>query len=192
MTDAVITDQYGFSEGAGNASKCEYGNYHLDHEYGILLPGYEINNTRAAQANNIFGTSFYNEYIPLINYETGDTAVWGNEMCKCGRNSRIIKKIVGRKEDFVETPEGNRISRFDYIYKGIETIAGGQIIQHSLNNVEVILRGNNIKDSDLKDLNITIDTILVTKQKISISKHGKFILSNNNKFKPVISYIKYD
>lgn len=35
----LVTDQYGFSEGCGNASRCEHDMFHEDFEYGILECG---------------------------------------------------------------------------------------------------------------------------------------------------------
>src|SRR5690606_14582159 len=40
-----VTDQYGFSEGCGNASRCEHDLFHEDFEYGILECNNPIKNS---------------------------------------------------------------------------------------------------------------------------------------------------
>ncbi len=131
LTGATLTDQYGFSEGCGNASHCESLAYHEDFEFGILecVDARPTGDGRAA--GRIVCTGFASANAPLIRYEVGDVGIWEdpNRRCTCGRHSAILTSIDGRRDDFIVTPEGARIMRFDYLFKDTHHIREAQIVQ---------------------------------------------------------------
>jgi phenylacetate-CoA ligase len=132
FTGAQITDQYGLSEGTGNASQCREGRYHEDFEFGILEcldPSPQGNGTVRGR---IVGTGFACPQVPFLRYDTGDTGIWTvDEMpCGCGRSSRSLAAIEGRVDDYVVTPEGRRIMRFDYIFKTSSNVRECQVVQY--------------------------------------------------------------
>ena len=133
-----VTDQYGFSEGCGNASRCECDRFHEDYEFCIL----ECDRPEALGGRRIRGsilaTGFASLAFPLLRYEVGDIGVWNEEPCPCGRHSRVLDEIEGRTEDYVVTPEGSRILRFDYIFKDTGNILEAQVIQER--HDEIIIR----------------------------------------------------
>lgn len=131
VTGATVTDQYGFSEGAGNASRCPEGNYHEDWEFGLLECGDPMVLADGSIRGRVIGTGFWNTAFPFIRYEVGDFATWAPRgyQCACGRQSRVILSIEGRLEDYVLTPDGRRITRLDYLFKGAEWAREAQVIQ---------------------------------------------------------------
>ena len=138
--DTVLTDQYGFSEGCGNASQCAAGVYHEDFEFGVVegvdgVPAGE-GRTRA----RIVCTGFACPEFPFIRYDTGDVGVWEHpdRPCPCGRKSAVLVRIEGRADDYVITPEGNRIMRFDYVFKDTPRIGECQVVQDRAG--EVVLK----------------------------------------------------
>lgn len=133
MTGAVLSDQYGASEGCANASQCPQFVYHEDFEFGIL-EGTEIQPGNPVKS--ILCTGMANEAFPLIRYEVGDAAVWG-KTCNCGRNSRVLSQIEGRKDDYVITPEGTRIMRFDYVFKDTMNVKEVQVVQDRLGEISL-------------------------------------------------------
>ena len=140
--NTTVMDQYGFAEGACNAAQCLKLNYHEDFEFGIMRV---VNDDYEDALNGkILGTGFSNYAMPLINYEVGDYAIESTEKCTCGRESRIFTSIEGRMEDYVLTPEGNKIMRFDYLFKDTNSINEAQIHQHNLGEISIhIVKGNN-------------------------------------------------
>jgi phenylacetate-CoA ligase len=56
-------------------------------------------------------TPLYNTINPLIRYEQGDMAYWG-EPCTCGRTLPIIAKITGRTSAIFRHPDGRATHRF--------------------------------------------------------------------------------
>jgi phenylacetate-CoA ligase len=127
-----IADQYGFSEGAGNASTCQYGLYHEDFEFGHLE---YIQPSLNSDQGEILSTGFSNLAMPLIRYQVGDSAIKSDGFCQCGRKSKTFRSFIGRIEDYIITPEGTKIQRFDYLFKETNNIKECQIVQRRLNEI---------------------------------------------------------
>lgn len=134
-----VTDQYGFSEGCGNASRCEQDLYHEDFEYGILECGEPMNLDAQTTRGKIIATGFANQAMPFVRYEVGDIGTWKAMECACGRKSRVLMEVDGRDEDFIITPEGARIMRFDHIFKDTLQVREAQIIQKEYGSIIVRL-----------------------------------------------------
>jgi phenylacetate-CoA ligase len=124
-----VTDQYGFSEGCGNASRCQADVYHEDFEYGILECGDAEMAGDDVRRGKVIATGFAGYGMPFIRYEVGDIATWSSAECTCGRHSKIITRVDGRVEDVVLTPEGGRITRFDYVFKDTHNVREAQVVQ---------------------------------------------------------------
>ncbi|HEX2733491.1 MAG TPA: hypothetical protein VHM70_17895 [Polyangiaceae bacterium] len=140
FTGARIIDQYGFSEACGNASMCEQGVYHEDFEFGILECGDPETQADGSVRGRVICTGFANHAFPFIRYDVGDVAVWREESfrCECGRQSRVLSRILGRSDDYVITPEGRRIMRFDYLFKDTSQVREAQVVQERLG--EIVLK----------------------------------------------------
>ncbi len=193
FTGAQITDQYGFSEACGNASECEHGLYHEDFELGTI----ESVESEALSDGRVKGkivcTGFTCHEFPFIRYEVGDIGVLENPdvTCKCGRQSKLIVGIEGRQDDYVITPEGRRIMRFDYIFKDAQNCMESQIVQKKLGQILVyIVQRSNYSQ---KDENFIREEI---KKWISPSLKVKFVYVHeierepNGKFRAVKSLLK--
>lgn len=135
--DMKVLEHYGFSENAACASRCTHGHYHEDYELGHLELQ-DAQETPAGLTGNLLATGFQNYAFPFIRYDVGDTATFSRERCTCGLQSQAITDIEGRKEDYILTPEGTRIKRFDYIFKETHTIKECQVVQRQLG--EIIIR----------------------------------------------------
>lgn len=140
VTGAVLTDQYGFTEGCGNASQCEHFDYHEDFEYGVLECGDPQPLPDGGQQGRILATGFASRGFPLIRYDVGDIGTWApaDHRCACGRESRVLRRIEGRVDDYVVTPEGRRIMRFDYLFKETAGIREAQVVQERLDTIRVL------------------------------------------------------
>jgi phenylacetate-CoA ligase len=152
FTGAILSDQYGASEGCGNASHCPQFVYHEDFEFG-LLEGVE--QAPGDPARSILATGFASDVFPFIRYEIGDTAVWEPDgtRCACGRSSRTLSRIEGRIDDYVVTPEGARIMRFDYIFKDSLNVKEAQVVQLRPGEVDLrLVRRPEYSQKDEADL----------------------------------------
>ena len=140
-----IMETYGFSEEAGTMRRCSCGNYHEDFEFGH----FELAHLGVI-SDKLLVTGFRNYGMPFIRYEIGDTATIANGSCSCGLQSAIYKDIEGRNEDYILLPEGQKITRLDYLFKDADFFEA-QIIQRELGSIivrAVARSGTDIKKSE--------------------------------------------
>lgn len=132
---APVTDEYGFSEGCGNAARCEHDLFHEDIEFGILECGNAEQIDDHTRQGRIIATGFAGQAMPFIRYDVGDIGTWQSTSCPCGRMANVLTRINGRIEDFVITPEGRRILRFDYVFKDTQNVRDAQVVQREPNGI---------------------------------------------------------
>lgn len=95
------------------------------------------------QPGRVLISTLHNFATPLIRYELGDYAEFGDP-CSCGRGLPVIKQIFGRKRNRLIFPDGR--SEFPYLgeHGQIEGMTGVkvfqfQFVQHSIEAVELKL-----------------------------------------------------
>lgn len=189
VTGAIVTDQYGVSEGCGNASRCEFGVYHEDWEF-CTLESAAREADSSEYSGPILATGFSNYAFPLIRYEIGDSATWsgGSYRCACGRNSRVISRIDGRIEDYVVTPEGARIMRFDYLFKDASGVREAQVVQHELGSVTIrMVVGPEYGPSTENHLRAGVAEWISPSLEVEIAVVDSIPRNANGKFRPVVS-----
>lgn len=143
--NAKTIDIYTCEEAGYLALQCpEFDHYHVQAENVIL----EIVDEKGlacvpGQTGQVLITTLHNYATPLIRYELGDMAEFG-EPCPCGRGLPVIRKIYGRKRGRLILPSGS--SEFPYLgeHGQIEALTGVavqqfQCIQNSLHEVELKL-----------------------------------------------------
>lgn len=139
----LLSDIYSCCEIGNIAQQCmEYNHYHVNSEH-VYLEIVDDNNNACSvgQTGRVLVTSLMNYATPLIRYELGDYAAFG-EPCPCGRGLPVIQHILGRTRNRLIMPNGE--SRFPYLgdrsdFKKIADIAIGkfQFIQHTVYDIEI-------------------------------------------------------
>ncbi len=186
----VVTDQYGFAEGCGNASRCEYDLFHEDFEFGILECFEEESSESNTKSGKIIATGFANYGMPFIRYEVGDVGTFVKGYCKCGRESQILKYIDGRNEDYVLTPEGRRIRRFGYIFKNTKNVKEAQIIQQKLGEIIIkIVKRENYSLKDEKQVKSEISKWISPKLEVEFEYLNEIPRDTSGKFRAVVSLL---
>lgn len=106
-----VFDHYGQVEDIVTANECEYHDgYHINMESCIAeILDESYNPVAEGEMGIIVGTQLENYCTPLIRYNIGDMGCITREKCLCGRNHIRIKKLFGRKDDWIITPDGKRI-----------------------------------------------------------------------------------
>lgn len=187
FTGAILTDQYGCSEGCGNASHCPEFVYHEDFEFGIL-EGRELQPGNPARS--ILCTGFACDAFPFIRYEVGDTGVIqeSGKECRCGRKSDIWLRIDGRKDDYVVTPEGLHIMRFDYIFKDAMNVEEAQVIQERLGEIIVrMVRRPSYRPADELEISHQIGRWISPTLHVRFEYVSEIEREANGKFRAVLS-----
>lgn len=193
FTGAVLTDQYGMSEGAGNASQCEHGSYHEDHEFGVLEAVEEESTGDGRARGRILCTGFACPEFPFLRYEIGDVGVWQPRSfrCRCGRESRVLHSIEGRVDDYVITPEGRRVMRFDYVFKDAKEVKECQVVQRERGAIVLrVVRRNGYAARDEQMIASEISRWISPTLKISFEYVPVIERSSSGKFKAVVSELE--
>jgi phenylacetate-CoA ligase len=132
---APVTEQYGAAECCANLSKCERGVFHEDYEFGIVEA---LDNPADPDGpKRIVGTGFANPALPLLRYDIGDLGEFSEERCPCGRASRVVRKIDGRAEDYLRTPDGRMLLGVSQVFKRVRGVQELQIVQNELARIVV-------------------------------------------------------
>lgn len=90
---------YGLSERVILAGECEESSlYHAFPQYGILelIDENEVPIKEPGVRGEIVGTGFVSRCVPLIRYKTGDSAVYADKPCTCGRQYPLLEELEGR------------------------------------------------------------------------------------------------
>ena len=130
-----VFDWYGLFERVAAIGTCEQGIYHIIEDY-----GYTELIEQSDGFKEIVSTGFNNRFMPLIRYKTGDLVKLprsDKNKCPCGRHFRMVESIVGRKDECIMLPDGRKIERLDFIFKGDIAILEGQIYQYRNYAVEI-------------------------------------------------------
>lgn len=188
FTGAILSDHYGSTEACVNASRCPEFNYHEDFEFCIMEA---VEAAPGDPAKTIIATGFGCDAFPFIRYEAGDTAVWQDTPCSCGRHSKVLSRVEGRSDDYVVTPEGARIARLDYLFKDALNVKEAQIIQEKLGEIKIlIVRRSAYATRDELEIRRDIKTWLSPSLNVNFDYVPEIPRAANGKFRAVLSRLK--
>lgn len=129
-----VFDWYGSFERVAAIGTCEFGNHHIQEDYGYteLIPLDD-------GSHEIIGTGFDNSLMPLIRYRSVDSVILGDPdyVCPCGRTFRIVDKVLGRLDDTIFTVDGKAHVMPDFIFGGVAHLVEAQIIQDRLDAIRL-------------------------------------------------------
>jgi phenylacetate-CoA ligase len=101
-----LFDVYGSTEFKEVAWECRAGRYHVNCESVHVEP-----QSPDARAPVILST-LCNMAMPLLRFDIGDRALFGDKACPCGRASPHMLEFAGREGDMIELPSGRRLSPY--------------------------------------------------------------------------------
>jgi len=132
-----VMDFYGMAERVALATECEFGNLHVNTDYGYM----EIVDEQGAPTDgygDIVGTTLHNYLMPLIRYKISDRTRWKPGDCRCGRPYPMIERVAGRAEDAIYGSRGNDIGPSLYrMLKGVGHIRQCQAAQVGEKRMEI-------------------------------------------------------
>lgn len=141
--DAPVFETYGSREFMLIGAECSrHSGLHLSME-NLLV---EILNDDGAptphgEEGNVVVTDLFNYGMPFVRYVNGDRAVAGFDMCECGRGLPLLKKVVGRQLDTLDTPDGRKIPGefFPHLIKEFPAVRRFQVVQEKLDVITLNL-----------------------------------------------------
>ena len=184
-----IVDVYSSREAGCLALQCpDHEHYHTQSESVYL----EILNDDGepcdvGEVGRVVITLPHNFAMPLIRYELGDYAEVG-EACPCGRGLPVIKRILGRTQNMLVLPSGER--RWPLLSSSnikallaIGPIGRYQIVQTSTSSILVRLETprnltpdeeNSVRSWITEKLAFPFDVTIESTEEIPLSSAGKF------------------
>lgn len=116
-----VFNQYGCNEAGISAFECEDHKLHLISSRSY----YEIDKDGC-----FLSTDLLNDAYIFMKYNTGDLVEFSDETCNCGRNYPIIKKIIGRSDDFIIDRNNKKIHSafFSFLFKKYKSVKQYQIL----------------------------------------------------------------
>jgi len=144
-----VRDMYGCVETSWIAWECEEGNMHLFSDY-LIAEVVDDDGNPTKGYGNIVVTPLWKRSMPLVRYFLTDkTAI--SKRCKCGRGSTVIKKVIGRDDDFIVLKNGSKLSPavISCALNDVKVLEY-QIVQNAID--DFVFRYVPAKDFDMKNL----------------------------------------
>jgi len=181
-----VYDHYGQAEITAMYHSCEVGQLlHDDWEYGLseFIPHKD-------NEHKLIATNLHNRSMPLLRYDTGDLVCVSYKKCSCGRQSTVLKQILGRSMNFIK--DSNNVSYptvnlYTY-FASKENVKQFQICQYEAGKLEVKLDfWDNV---NAKDSSIEMEMISLYLKKFNCEtsfSNEPFFMSEDGKLSPFIS-----
>lgn len=114
----------------------------------------QLGRTVENQEGRVIVTTLHNYSMPLIRYDIGDVAVAGGWGCDCGRNTMLLKKVIGRTLGYFKKADGS-LAHSHFLVQAMffrNWIKRFQIIQDDINHVLIKVQLNENAQPDQSDI----------------------------------------
>ena len=127
--------EYGARDAGSMANECPQGGLHIPAE----MVHVETEGQVGDGLGEILVTDFGAVAMPLIRYRTGDLGELDDRPCPCGRSLPLLKRVEGRRTDFLVTPDGRVLHALSAIYvlRVMESVKEFQVVQEAIDRVRV-------------------------------------------------------
>ena len=190
---APVFETYGSREFMLIGSECEaHAGLHLTMENLLVEVVDDAGRpTPAGEEGNVVITDLTNYGMPFIRYQNGDRAIAGFEQCPCGRGLPLLKKVVGRRLDILETPDGRTVPGefFPHLIKDFPSIRRFQVVQNDCQTIELRLIVNaGWNTADRQSLERQIRIVVGTVVDLEISLVDDIPLTQAGKLQVVVRH----
>jgi phenylacetate-CoA ligase len=188
---AKIFDWYGQAEGTITLNECErHEGLHVNMEYGVceFVPEPAL----GPRHFRMIATCLHNAAMPLIRYDTGDLAIVDNARCSCGRTLPLVKSILGRSDDIIQTPDLRLIPSVNFytMFNKYLDIKAFQIIQHSLDLIEIRIQSERFSKTLQEQVERELVERIGSSVKLEFTTSVPFEQTREGKKRVIISKIK--
>ena len=165
-----VRDEYSTEELGRIASQCPDGRYHL-HEDCVRTEIVDDEGRPTDRVGEVVGTELHNRTMPFVRYRQGDLARITDEPCPCGRNTRLLVDLVGRRNDGFRLRDGRTLSAgflLDASYRAIlglpaNAITAYRLVQHDPDTaVFEVVPGSTWNDAAARSVAATLAAELPT------------------------------
>ena len=159
-----IFSSYSCNETGYIALQCPSGtNFHANSE-SVFVEVIDADGSPCSpgEIGRVIVTPLHNFAMPLLRYQVGDEAEVG-QPCSCGRGLPSLTRIVGRLQDYLSLPSGERkrVALDHYQISGIRAVREFQLVQTSLERAELrIVISCPLDDAEMEKLNGVMKKLL--------------------------------
>lgn len=186
-----VWDHYSCNELSVSASECErHSGYHVDTERCVV----EVVDSAGVQlwdeVGLVCGTDLDNRAMPLFRYCLNDEAEMTRTPCECGRGHVMIKRLIGRRDDYVLTPTGVRITAptLRQTLNDLDAVREFQITQETAHRVRVrIVANEDWRDSALETARSRLDGFLNGSMDIEVERVDLIERAASGKFRLIVN-----
>jgi len=176
------TQHYGLAEATGNISEDPDGKLYVDEDFAA----HEFLPTDQPHVADVVGTNLSNIAFPLIRYKVEDSVTFTGRRDSRGR--RLIDSINGRTDDYVVLPNGSKVGRLDFIFKGQTNVREAQIRQSRIGALTLrIVRGPAYSDQDEAEILSTARARISQDTEISVDYVDAIERTDRGKLRYVVS-----
>src|SRR5206468_888973 len=119
--------EYGARDAGMVANECPDGGLHIPAE----MVHVEVECPGADGLGEILVTDLMAVPMPLIRYRTGDMGELDARPCSCGRSLPLLKRVEGRRTDFLVSPDGRVVHTLFvcYIIREVEQVRDFHVVR---------------------------------------------------------------
>jgi phenylacetate-CoA ligase len=184
-------DFYGSMECGWIGWQCpERNGYHINSDCIIVECLRDGKPVPPGEEGELVVTNLHSDAAPMLRYVTGDLGILNPEKCSCGRSFPLISQLVGRVEDCIMVPGGQRLSSH-IITSIIEEIPGVrqlQIVQEAPETLRVRLLTKQNRPSE-EFVRKEVQKALGNKVNVFVEYPKALEREPNGKFKAVKSFL---
>lgn len=147
--NCIVLNRYGSREVGDIACSCKKSdNLHVSElTHFVEIVGENGEECVEGEVGDILVTLITNNTMPIIRYRIGDRAAWSHEGCECGRNTKRLKSIAGRSNDYLFGDGRKKVFGATTAMHLIDGIKQYQIVQDKTGKIIIkILPWENISE----------------------------------------------
>lgn len=146
-----FVNEYGCTEVGIIGFDCIHGRMHLM-AHNIYMEVLKNGKSVVDEEGDIYVTELNSDYLPFVRYNIGDRGKILTEKCPCGLAFPVIQISEGRQDDYILTPEGNRVYDAILAYtfrKGVAQFKAYQSTVDTL-DIRIVPEGGELSEEQLR------------------------------------------
>jgi len=192
-----VFDKYGSREVSAIAYECEaHSGLHIIMDNVIVecidsITGEEVWD----KPGELLITDLNNYGMPFIRYKIGDMGILSKEKCRCGRNTLLLKRVIGRTTDNFILKNGRIVhgEYFTHLFYGLEGIKEFQFVQEKIDRfIFYIVKDENFDVNIINRLEQEIKNVVGSDSQLDIIFVESIPKTPTGKYRFTISKINLD
>ena len=195
--NSKVFDKYGSREVSAIAYECEaHSGLHIIMDNVIVecidsITGEEVWD----KPGELLITDLNNYGMPFIRYKIGDMGILSKEKCRCGRNTLLLKRVIGRTTDNFILKNGRIVhgEYFTHLFYGLEGIKEFQFVQEKIDRfIFYIVKDENFDVNIINRLEQEIKNVVGSDSQLDIIFVESIPKTPTGKYRFTISKINLD